>query len=101
MRLMTITVLALVLGSNQLHAESKMAVPKDAKVQISGNTARINAGGGTHMTGTFTCTCSEDKGTCQLETMGTGLICKKGNGTCKSSCDFESATTGLTSRRPQ
>jgi hypothetical protein len=68
-------------------------VPRGAKVQIQGSTARMIGPG---VSGTYECNCeSPGSGTCQVNQGPGGLSCSKGNGTCTSSCVFHTTTTGV------
>jgi hypothetical protein len=77
---------------------NKIAVPKGAKVQVNGQTARIRSGG---ITGSWSCDC-DGKGTCTIVNSGDGMTCYKGNsGTCTGSCFFTTEQTGISPQRIQ
>jgi hypothetical protein len=79
----------------------KLSVPKGAKAQVKGNTARISGGGsgGPGLSGTWNCVCDvPGVGTCMVSQLPTGLTCGSGAGAggCSTKCLFIAWTTGVT-----
>ncbi len=87
--------------SQEAKRSTTIVVPKGAKVQVSGKSARIYGGGagGAGVAGTYQCDCSGgNNGTCTVVTNANNIQCQKGtNGTCTGTCAFLTTATGATS----
>lgn len=77
---------------------SRMNVPKGAKVEIQGTTARMTSSG---LSGTFNCMCT-GQGGCSFKQSSNVLICEKSAGSsCQGVCNLITSTTSAAPGRAQ
>jgi hypothetical protein len=89
-------------ASNQVFADQTIKLSPGAKVEIQGNTAIINNGGGNGIAGTYNCFCSAGgAGECQMVQYSGAVICQaSASGGCTKSCVLSTSTGRVSPAAP-